>query len=311
MLTLKSFSLFLVTSLLLACGSNTDSSSNEEGRADLATQKQDQENASPEQARVTVWDIAPNAEAVAIGAGVIYAGHFGPALQPMTQDGDGYIATYDANGGLIENLVEGLDAPKGMEVIDNQLFVADIDSLLGFSTDDGSRTFAASFTGQAKFLNGLVAADDANLYISATDAGKIWKVNTKSGDIKEIASVPHVNGLELSDDGSVIYAVQYNGQDPKAGRLLAVNPADGTSSPLGTYGGMLDGVSMYNGDIYFTDWNPTGMGKVLKYDLSTQETTIVLEDERLQGPADFEVLGDGLALIPQLTGSKILGVRLN
>jgi len=229
----------------------------------------------------------------------------------MKQDGDGYIATYDANGQFIENFVEGLDAPKGMEVVGNQVFVADVDSLLGFSTEDGSRTFAVSFTGKANFLNGLVAADDSNLYISATDAGMIWKVSTSTGAISEIASIPHVNGLDISNDGSVIYAVQYNSQDPMAGRLLAVNPLDGSFVPLGSYAGMLDGVVAYNGNIYFTDWNPSGNGKVLKYDMKTKETVVVLEDARLKGPADFEVLGDGLALIPMLTGSQILGVRLN
>ncbi len=294
-------SLSLLLSLILSCTSSTSSSEQTEIPTTPASESD----------RVTVWEVAPNAESVAIGKGVIYAAHFGPELQPMTQDGDGYIASYDANGNFIDKVIEGLDAPKGMQVIDNQLFVVDVDSLLGFSIVDGSRSFSASFTGKAKFLNGLVASDASSIFVSATDAGKIWKVGVATGDITEIADVPNVNGIELSNDGSVIYAVQYNGQDPAAGRLLAVNPVDGTSIPLGSYAGMLDGVVEHQGNVYFTDWNPSGKGKILKYGLKSQETTVVLEDERLKGPADFEVLGDGLALIPMLTGSQILGVRLN
>jgi len=229
----------------------------------------------------------------------------------MAQDGDGYIASYDANGSFLKKLVTGLDAPKGIEVIDNQVFVADVDSLIGFSIKDGSRTFSASFKGKSKFLNGLSAADESNLYISATDAGKIWKVNLQTSEIREIASVPAVNGLAVSADGSVIYAVQYNSEEPTAGRLLAVNPLDGSFIPLGTYAGLLDGVYESKGVVYFTDWNPGGMGKILRYDPITKSTKVVLEDNRLQGPADFEILGDGLALIPMLTGSRILGIRLN
>ena len=289
---------------VLACNSSTETN------AQNASSVVEDSTSGDQQIRVSVWDVAPNPESVAIGRGVIYATHFGEDLKPLDQDGDGYIASYDANGDFIEKFVIGLDAPKGMEVLGNQVFVVDVDSLLGFSTKDGSRIFEASFTGKAQFLNGLAVLDEANLFVSATDAGKIWKVNVVSGEIVEVASLPNVNGIDVSTDGSVIYAVQYNGQDPTSGRLVAVNPTDGTSLPLGTYMGLLDGIFEYKNAVYFTDWNPSGMGRVLRYDLNTQQTVVVLEDERLQGPADFEVLGDGLAIIPMLTGSRILGVRL-
>lgn len=304
MVPFRVFFLSFITVLLLSCGSNPETTSQSSaGENEISPVADDT-------SRVTIWEVDANPESIAIGPGVIFATHFGPELNPTEQDGDGYISIYDANGDFIEKFATGLDAPKGMELVGNQLFVADVDSLFGYSISDGSRTFAVSFTGKAQFLNGLAAADGANLYISATDAGKIWKVNAVSGETAEVADVPHVNGLAVSADGSVIYAVQYNGQDPSAGRLLAVNPIDGAYVPLGSYAGMLDGVIEHKGAVYFTDWNPAGNGKVLKYDLGTQKTSVVLDDERLQGPADFEVLGDGLALIPMLTGSKILGVRL-
>lgn len=307
MIITRFFVFALLASIVISCNTNTDGSAQSATIAD----PEEKETIADAVSRVTVWETAPNPESVAIGRGVIYATHFGDKLEPMVQDGDGYIASYDANGGFIEKVVTGLDAPKGMEVLNNQLFVVDVDSLLGFSTKDGSRTFTASFTGKAQFLNGLAARDEGNLYVSATDAGKIWLVDITSGVTTEVANIPNVNGIAVASDGSVIFAVQYNGQDPTAGRLLAVNPVDGSSVPLGSYTGMLDGVVTYKGAVYFTDWNPSGMGKVLRYDLKTFETTVVLEDERLQGPADFEVLGDGLAIIPMLTGSRILGVRLN
>jgi len=304
MLLFRFLTIAVAAAIISACGSNADANSQSADQSVAST------TATLDTSRVTVWNVDANPESVAIGRGVIFATHFGKQLAPMTQDGDGYISKYDANGSFIEKFVTGLDAPKGMELIGNQVFVADVDSLIGFSVKDGSRSFAVSFSGKAQFLNGLAAADEANLYISATDAGKIWKVDIVSGETVEVADVPHVNGLAVSLDGSVIYAVQYNGQDPSAGRLLAVNPVDGAYVPLGSYAGMLDGVIEHKGAVYFTDWNPAGNGKVLKYDLGTQQTSVVLDDERLEGPADFEVLGDGLALIPMLTGSKILGVRL-
>lgn len=289
---------------LSACSSNPEASSQ-------AAEPEIEDQIEIEQDRASVWDVAANPEAVAIGKGVIYATHFGDELNPMEQDGDGYIASYDANGGFLEKLVTGLDAPKGMEIIGNQVFVADVDSLLGFSIEDGSRTFSASFTGKSQFLNGLSAPDAGSLFTSATDAGMIWKVDLTSGVFTDVAAVPNVNGISVSSDRSVIYAVQYNGQDPTSGRLLAVNPVDGAAVPLGTYAGLLDGVFEYKGAVYFTDWNPAGVGKILRYDLKTQATTVVMEDSRIEGPADFEVLGDGLALIPMLTGSRIMGIRLN
>jgi len=298
MLQFRSLIVVFYSTLFLACNSGTDTS------AQTSSSKVEDNESS-----ISVWEVASNPEAIAIGRGVIYATHFGDELKPMEQDGDGYIASYDANGGFIEKLVSGLDAPKGMEVIGNQVFVADVDSLLGFSTKDGSRSFSASFTGEAQFLNGLAAANEGSLYVSATDAGKIWEVSLLSGEYSLVASVPHVNGITVSEDKSVIFAVQYNSQDAGSGHLLAVNPLDGTMVQLGSYTGLLDGVFEHKGAVYFTDWNPSGFGRVLRYDLKSKETTIVLEDERLKGPADFEVLNDGLALIPMLTGSQILGIR--
>jgi len=294
--------LYFLSIVTVACSTGTDKVTSDQSNAVAKGEHVED--------RLSIWDVSPNPEGVAIGKGLIYATHFGDALKPTDQDGDGYIATYDANGSLISKFVSGLDAPKGIEVVDNQVFVADIDSLIGFSTKNGSRTVSVSFTGKAQFLNGLAAKDGQHLYVSATDAGMIWEVDLSDGSISEVASVPSCNGLAVSQDGSVIYAVQYNGQSPEAGRLLAVNPQDGTSIPLGDYSGLLDGVVEYKGAVYFTDWNPNGFGRVLRYDLMSSETTVVVEDSRLQGPADFEVLGDGLALIPMLTGSSIVGVRL-
>jgi outer membrane protein assembly factor BamB len=292
--------------LLVACSSNTDTTAQSTG-----TTGDEASPATEAGTKLSVWPTSPNVEGVAIGRGVVYAGHFGPKLQPNTQDGDGYIATYDANGQLIDTLVYGLDAPKGLEFLDNQVFVADVDTLFGFSSKDGSQTFAVSFAGMTNFLNGLVAIDENTLLVSATDAGKVWKVTISTGESELLTELTGANGLARSAEGDVIYAVQYLSDRPQDGHLYAIDLNTGKAEMLGDYGGMLDGVFTHQGAVYFTDWNPSGAGKFMRYDLASGETSLVVEDSRMQGPADFEILNDGLALIPMLTGSRIMSVKIN
>ncbi len=95
------------------------------------------------------------------------------------KDGEGWISRVSAKGD-VETLkwIEGLDAPKGMAVLGDELFVADIDQVRVFdvATGEARRTISipgAEFLNDVTIWNGLVVVSDSRggRIIALTEAG--------------------------------------------------------------------------------------------------------------------------------------------
>ena len=299
----------LLASALLFAACGTDAPTAGE---DVATPDETTAPSVRTQGSYTVWETAPNPESVEIDGARVYAGHFGPELAPTQQDGNGYIAVYNADGTLVDTLVAGLDAPKGLEAIGSTLYVADVDTLFGFSTADGRRTLAVSFTGWTSFLNGLDEGPDGSLLVTATDAGKLYRVDPNDGTIAQLADVTGANGVVYDASANRAIVVGYVNGDPDAGHVYSVDLATNEATRLGDYAGTLDGVAIAGDSLVFTDWagGPGGQGAVVKAGLRDGGARVLATDELFSGPADFDLLGDGVAIVPMLTGSRIVAVRL-
>ncbi|MBM3906784.1 MAG: SMP-30/gluconolactonase/LRE family protein [Gemmatimonadetes bacterium] len=94
---------------------------------------------------------------------------------PSQKDGNGFIARLTADGAMMDSIpfIEGgrngviLNAPKGMAIVGETLWVADIDALRGFNTKTGAPVASIEIKGSA-FLNDLVAGPDGSVYITDT-----------------------------------------------------------------------------------------------------------------------------------------------
>lgn len=92
------------------------------------------------------------------------------------KDGNGFISKVSAaNPEDARPLVQGgkngavLDAPKGMALHGDTLWVADIDKVRAFSKTTGQPLFTVDFTAlNATFLNDVAVAPDGNIYITDT-----------------------------------------------------------------------------------------------------------------------------------------------
>jgi len=94
---------------------------------------------------------------------------------PSVKDGNGFILRLQADGRAMDSLpfIEGgkngvvLNAPKGMALVGDTLWVADIDAVRAFNARTGAALASIDIKG-ATFLNDVVAGPDGSIYITDT-----------------------------------------------------------------------------------------------------------------------------------------------
>ena len=192
---------------------------------------------------------------------------------PSVKDGNGFIAQVDAaNTASVKMLVQGgrngatLNAPKGMAVVGDTLWVADIDAVRAFNKRTGAVIANVDLRPmKATFLNDVVAGPDGAIYI--TDSGikfddkggmthpgqdQIFKIVGRKASvaIKSDSALMSPNGIAW--DGA-------NGRfvlGPFADKVVAGwKDGDSTVTPIATGPGGYDGVEVLSdGRILVTSW---------------------------------------------------------
>jgi hypothetical protein len=137
---------------------------------------------------------------------VLYVASIGGA--PDNKDGNGFISQVGLDG-KIKNVkwVTGLDAPKGMGLHNNKLYVADISRLVTIDVSSGKITDKLDIEG-ATFLNDVTVDKSGNVYVSDSNTGKIHVVKGGKADVYfEGPEIKGVNGLLATSDG--LYVVDF------------------------------------------------------------------------------------------------------
>ena len=115
---------------------------------------------------------------------------------PQDKDGNGFISQVTLDG-KIKNLkwVTGLDAPKGMGLYNNNLYIADISRLVTVDISTGKITNKLDIEG-ATFLNDITVDKTGNVYVSDSNTGKIHIVKNGMAEVYyEGPEIKGVNGL--------------------------------------------------------------------------------------------------------------------
>jgi len=198
--------------------------------------------------------------------GLFYVSNMG--ADPMSKDGDGFIATLDATGAVRDMaFATGLDSPKGMAVSDGTLFVSDIDSVKAIDLSSGDVT--ATYPGEGVvFLNDVAIGPDGMVYVSDTFGNAVYRLESDGlALVAQGAGLAGANGLMAGPEGTLLVAnlgdVSAGFENIVPGWVVSLDLDTGLVVPYGATEppGVLDGiVSDGKGGVIVTD---NGAGTVL------------------------------------------------
>jgi sugar lactone lactonase YvrE len=236
---------------------------------------------------------------------------------PSAKDNNGYIARLTP-AGVVDSLhfIQGgrggvtLNAPKGMALAGDSLWVADIDALRIFDVVTGRSLGSVDFSAQhAVFLNDVTRAPDGSIYV--TDTGiritatgmehpgpdRVFRV--APGGAVSVAlqgeNLAAPNGITWDSAGNRLLIVPNGGPN-----ILAWSPGDSAPSVVVQGPGGFDGVEMLRGGHFLvSSWDSTG---VYLYDGKTLRAIAT----GLSSPADIGVdRKRHRLLIPLLSENKV------
>ncbi|MEC5147933.1 hypothetical protein [Chitinophaga sp. 212800010-3] len=254
-----------------------------------------------------------NPESVVAYRNGYFVSNIGPKLDPMAKDGDGSIAWITDKGKLetTHYFEDVLNAPKGLEVIGNTLYVADIDHLKGYDIATKKKVFDLNLEGKAGLLNDLTKVSDSALVVSDSFKGDVLLVNTRTAAYTSLkGNVDAANGIAYDATTDMVYLCSMGAGMDGSGKLFGkkLHDADAAfaqleNSPTGLFDGLvlLDGHRLLASD-WITVKEPTA-GRLWVYDLNSHQSTSVATE---RSPADIALgANKRTLLIPQMLDNQL------
>lgn len=230
--------------------------------------------------------------------------------KPMDKDGKGSIALLSVDGKKADQeWVTGLNAPKGLALVKNIIYVSDIDTLVAI--DVTAKKVIHRYTHEkAKFLNDVVADKEGTVYVSDFLDNTIYRL--KDGKFESWLADKKLetpNGLLIENNKLLVgsWGVMTDGFATKvAGHMKSVDLKTKKISSLGNGKpvGNLDGVeSDGKGGYFVTDWMAGSIFHINK----KGEFKTLLDIE--SGSADLGVItkddAPSLLLIPMMNDNVV------
>lgn len=228
------------------------------------------------------------------------------------KDGTGFIAVIPAESlSVTRTLVEGgrggatLNAPKGLALAGDTIWVADIDVVRGFHRRTGAPVAVIDLAGHgATFLNDLAVGPQGALYVTDTGLGaggaptvsRIFRISGRA--ILEVArgdALHNANGITWQDTTGTWLLAPVGGTD-----VQTWSEGDSVPATLAAGPGRYDGIeALRDGRILVTSWADSSVYLVTHGVMSRLIAGV-------NGPADLGYdLKRGVIAIPRLMDGKV------
>lgn len=245
----------------------------------------------------------------------------GKQLNPLNQDGMGYIVAIsnDDKQKVFIPADGNLSAPKGMKVVGNYLYIADVNKVVVYNLKElKQKPQIVKFPADDLFVNDIESLGDMIL-VSVTNTGRLYGIDATNPKIVStqtpqlIGNVPGANGLVVADN--MIYIASYAPDEkPVAQNVIYAYDMYAKQNSMkklisnlapGQYDGIV--LSPDGKSLIFSSW---GDGKETKpaiyvYNLDGKSAARRLElGIDFKGPADMSIKGEYL-YVPDLPASKV------
>jgi sugar lactone lactonase YvrE len=235
---------------------------------------------------------------------------------PSQHDGNGFIAVVRADStSVVKMLVESgkngatLDAPKGLALVGDTLWVADINHVRAFNRRTGAKIADIDLSSQhATFLNDVAVGGDGAVYV--TDSGilfdakggmshpgvdQIFKIEGRKVTALKADSLNAPNGITWDASNGRFLLAPFSGTSVQTWK-----PGDKATATLVTGPGEYDGIELLSdGRILVTSWADSAVHVVQAGAMSTLVPNV-------GAPADIGVdTKRGVVAIPRFNDNKI------
>jgi SMP-30/gluconolaconase/LRE-like protein len=229
---------------------------------------------------------------------------------PNAKDGNGYISRVGPAGAIMDTaFIKGLNAPKGLTLVHDTLWVADIDQVRAFESRTGAPVATIPVPG-AIFLNDIAAAPDGSLYVTDTairfgangqvehpGTDQIFRIGPdhKVSVALKSDSLGRPNGITWDAANQRFIVVPFG-----AKTLLAWKPGETSVTALGAGSGQFDGVEITrDGAVWVSSWADSSVSRYA----GGQGTNLI---KGVPSPADigYDARRNRL-LVPIFTGNRV------
>lgn len=220
------------------------------------------------------------------------------------KNGTGFISQVSVDGTLKTlKWASDLDAPKGMAIHGNRLYVSDIDQLVAIDLKTGKVLNRYPAEG-AGFLNDVATDTAGHVYVSDSSENNsvIYRLANETLDVwLRDPAVSRPNGLHMLSDRLLV-------GNATSGDLHAVMLDSGSINSIATDSTGIDGLKPFGGGYLISNW-----GGKTSWITASGETVLLLDTtaEKVRA-ADFEYIAAlNLLIIPTFSDDRVVAYKVS
>jgi WD40 repeat protein len=251
-------------------------------------------------AQSTLTEIWRTGEVLSTCESVLYDGNLDQLFvscingSPTEKNSKGFISVLKPDGTIKAlDWVSGLNAPKGMAILDGKLYVADIDQLVVINIKKAKIVERIPVDG-ATFLNDVAVSPDGKVYFTDSDTGYIWIYS--GGKLQKwiTEGLKRPNGLYIEKDRVLL--TSSGSQD-----LKIINRATGEAKVVTTDIGHGDGIeftgtkgfyitSSWSGEVFLIspDYNKFSLLKTSDQEINSADIGFNMKEQVVYVPTFFD-----------------------
>jgi len=221
---------------------------------------------------------------------------------PWEKDNNGFISKVSTSGEIIDlEWIRGFSGPKGMAIMDNKLFVADIDELGVIDIENGELMEKIKIDG-ASGLNDITPGENGKLFISDSNEGKLFQYVDEKVSVFHADAPGRPNGLFV-DQGKLFAAFS------EASEFVSYNPSTLDKTIIATEIGAGDGITPTNetGTYLVSDWN----GEIFLISANGTKHSLLNTKDQSKNTADIWFIQEqNLVLVPTFFDNRVVAYKL-